>query len=275
MVAGTEYDYLTSTQQPRRRRRGGRAWIVLLSLLGVLLILAVVADRAAAYVASRTIANQAQQQLTAQHVRTSEKPTVSVEGFPFLTQVAQGRYQKVVIHSKHLTSSDYPGVVLDQLDVTATGINASTGALLHGTGRITADHITGTTSLSWDSVTRLMVANAGTSKLRGVTVSSVSDGEIQLRAPVNLLGTPATVVATGKLVVSGASVKVRITKIDAEGGSVPPGLRALLNTLRSAFAVTVKIPPLPYHLQIREMHPTPQGIAVTAYADNVPLSATG
>src|SRR5262245_10138689 len=124
MAAGTEYDYLTATQQPRRRKRR-RGLTVLLILLFVLVVIALVADRTAAYAAARTIADQAQQQMASQHIHTTEKPTVSVDGFPFLTQVAAGKYKKVVIHSKHLTSSDYPGVVLDRLDVTATGINAS------------------------------------------------------------------------------------------------------------------------------------------------------
>src|SRR5215475_11288913 len=173
MAGGSEYDYLAGT--PRRKRRGRRATTVLLILLLVLVALAVVADRVAAYAASRTIADQAQQQLVAQHVRTPDKPTVSVDGFPFLTQVLAGKYKQVVIHSTHLTSSDLPGVVLDRLDVTATGINATTSALLNGDGQITADHISGTANLGWDSVTKLMVTAANTSDLRGVTVSSVND----------------------------------------------------------------------------------------------------
>ncbi|MBO0869609.1 MAG: DUF2993 domain-containing protein [Micromonosporaceae bacterium] len=272
-MAGTEYDYVTGTSRTRHKRRGRRLGTVLLVLLLVLVALLVVADRVAAYAASRTIADQAQQQLVAQHVHSPDKPTVSVDGFPFLTQVAAGRYQKVVIHSTHLTSTDLPGVVLDRLDVTATGINASTSALLNGNGSITADHIDGTATLGWNSVTKLMVDSANTSDLQGVSVSSVSDGEVQLRAPVDLLGTSTTVVATGQLVVSGTSVKVKITKIDTEGGNVPPGMRDLLASLRSAFAVTVRIPPLPYHLKVSAVHPTPVGIAVTAFADNVPLSS--
>lgn len=271
MAGGTEYDYLAGA--PRRRRRGRRAATVLVVLLLVLVAIAVVADRVAAYAASRTIADQAQQQMAAQHVHSPDKPTVSVEGFPFLTQVMAGKYQKVIIHSTHLTSSDLPGVVLDRLDVTATGINATTSALLNGDGQITADHISGTASLGWDSVTKLMVNSANTSQLRGVSVTSVKDGEIQLRAPVDLLGTRTTVVATGQLVVSGATIRVRITHIDTEGGDVPPAMRDLLSTLRSAFAVTVRVPPLPYHLKISKMQPTPDGIAITAFADNVPISA--
>ena len=80
MAAGTEYDYLAGTPR-RKRRRGRRAATVLVILLLVLIAIVVVADRVAAYAASRTIADQAQQQLVAQHVSTPDKPTVSVDGF--------------------------------------------------------------------------------------------------------------------------------------------------------------------------------------------------
>src|SRR5256885_16828783 len=133
--------------------RGRKIWIVLLILVVVLGGLFVASDRIAAYAAERTIASQTKKELVARDITSPSDPTVAVGGFPFLTQVARGRYDKITIHVDHPTSQ---GVTLDALDVTAKGVNASTDALMNGTGQITADDVSGTTSLGWDGVNKLM-----------------------------------------------------------------------------------------------------------------------
>ncbi|TML33547.1 MAG: DUF2993 domain-containing protein, partial [Actinobacteria bacterium] len=119
-----------------RPRRGGRLMVGLLVVVVVLAGLLVASDRIAAYAAERTIATQAKKELAAREITTPTEPKVSVGGFPFLTQVAKGRYDRITIHLDHPSSQ---GVTLDVLDVTATGVNASTSAIVNGTGSITAD----------------------------------------------------------------------------------------------------------------------------------------
>src|SRR5438034_344800 len=133
--------------------RGRRVGISLIVVLVVLVGLFVAIDRVAAFAAERTIADQAKKELAARNITSPSDPTVSVSGFPFLTQVARGRYDQITIHIDHPSSQ---GVTLDVLDVTARGVNASTSALMNGTGQITADAVTGTTSLGWDGVDKLM-----------------------------------------------------------------------------------------------------------------------
>src|SRR5689334_23717370 len=125
-------------------RRGRKVWITLLIVVVVLGGLLLVADRVGAYVAASTIASQAKKELAARDITTPSDPTVTVGGFPFLTQVARGRYQSITIHVDHPSSQ---GVTFDTLDVVANGVNASTSAVINRTGSITADTITGTTSL--------------------------------------------------------------------------------------------------------------------------------
>src|SRR5437588_11571469 len=133
--------------------RGRKIWIVLLILVVVLGGLFVAGDRIAAYAAERTIASQAKKELAARNITSPSDPTVAVRGFPLLTQGARGRYDKITIHVDHPSSQ---GVALDALDVTARGVNASTDALMNGTGQITADDVSGTTSLGWDGVNKLI-----------------------------------------------------------------------------------------------------------------------
>src|SRR5262249_19904881 len=126
--------------------RGRRITIVLVVLLVVVGGLLVAADRVAAYAAERTVAREAKQELASQQISAAQDPIVHVYGVPFLTQVVRGKYQKITID---VVQPSAQGVTLDDLFVTATGINASTGALLHGTGEITADTVTGTARLNW------------------------------------------------------------------------------------------------------------------------------
>jgi hypothetical protein len=247
--------------------RGRKVATTLIVLLLILVGLFVAADRIASYAASQTLATQAQKELTARQISTPDKPTVVVDGFPFLTQVARGRYDKVTIHATKLTTN---GVRIDTLDVTATGINAAASVLMSGNGTVTADNVAGTARIGWDSVTTLIKQNVD--QVKGVTVSALPTGQVQLHAPISAFGLSATVVATGTLQVQGDNVHVKITDVKTEGGNLPQGLSALVSSLKTALSVDVKIPTLPYHLKIRSVHPDVQGIVVTAEAQNVPIA---
>ncbi len=125
------------TRVIRRSGRGRKAFTVLVILLIVIGGLLVAADRVAAYAAERTVARQAKQELTAQQISAAQDPVVHVSGFPFLTQVVRGRYEKITID---VVKPSAQGITLDDLFVVATGVNASTSALLNGSGQITADN---------------------------------------------------------------------------------------------------------------------------------------
>src|SRR3982750_2316315 len=116
-------------------RRGRKIWIVLLILVVVLGGLFVASDRIAAYAAERTIASKVKKELTARDITTPSDPSVAVGGVPFLPQGARGPYDRIPIHVDQPSSQ---GITLDALDITAKGVNASTDALMNGTGQITA-----------------------------------------------------------------------------------------------------------------------------------------
>ncbi len=78
-----------NSRTPRRRRR--RWPLILLIILVVLAGLFVVIDRVAVHVADNEFATQIQKQ------GFSTKPSVSIQGFPFLTQVAARDFKDVRI----------------------------------------------------------------------------------------------------------------------------------------------------------------------------------
>jgi LmeA-like phospholipid-binding len=247
--------------------RGRKVATALIVLLVVLVGLFLAVDRVAAYAASQELASQAQKELASREVTTPSKPTVVIGGFPFLTQVVRGRYDKVTIHARSLTGR---GVTVDALDVTATGIHAKATALMNGRGDVTADNVTGTARVGWAAVTSL-IKTSGTG-MNGVSVSALPDGRVEMKTPVSVLGVTTNVVATGTVGVSGSVVHISITRVQAQGGDIPPGLSSIIGSLKTALSVNVNIPPLPYHLKISSVRSTVEGIVVTAYAQNVALA---
>jgi hypothetical protein len=250
-----------------RGRRITVVFVVLLVLVGGLLV---AADRVAAYAAERTVAREAKQELAAQQISAAQDPVVHVSGIPFLTQVVRGKYQKITID---VVRPSAQGVTLDDLFVVATGVNASTGALLHGTGEVTADTVTGTARLNWDSATKLIDLSqyGGT----GATVSALPDGQVQIKAPVTIGSVSATLIATGTIEIVGDAAKVHVNKVDVVGGGVPPALAQALGGIKQQLSFTVRIPPLPYHLKVQSVQARPEGVTITAVATGVPISGQG
>ena len=122
--------------QPRRRyRRRRRGLIIFLVTLVVLAVLFVIADRVAVRYADNKFASQVQTQ-----GGLSNKPTVNIEGFPFLTQLAARKFNEVKISAA--TEKAGP-VVIDNLQATMHGMQLIDGfssarvQSLNGTGLIT------------------------------------------------------------------------------------------------------------------------------------------
>jgi hypothetical protein len=256
-----------STRVIRRSGRGRRGFTVLVVLLILIGGLLVAADRVAAYEAERTVARQAKQELAAQQISTAQDPVVHVEGVPFLTQVVHGRYEKITID---VVRPSARGITLDDLFVVATGVNASTSALLRGAGQITADNVTGTARLDWDSAQKLIdLSQFGGS---GATVSALPDGQVQIKAPVTVANVLANLTATGTIQVTGDNAKVHITKVTVDGGGIPSVVQNVLGQITQQLSFTVKIPPLPYHLKVTDVQARPEGVTITAAATAVPIS---
>ena len=82
------------TTGDRRRRRSG--WPTLLAILLVLAAILVVGDRVAAQIAEGEVRTQVVAALSERGVEY-DTADVNVGGFPFLTQVAAGRYEEITI----------------------------------------------------------------------------------------------------------------------------------------------------------------------------------
>ena len=219
---------------PRRRRRG-RGWIVALGLLAVLVVLLVIADQVAKAYAQNAIATKLQSSSG-----LSAKPSVAIEGFPFLTQVAAHD-----IGAIDLSASD---VQAGKLDISSVKAKATGVHLNSSFNNATIDQITGTALISFDAL-----ANA--TGAQGVTITAdPAGGPNAAKVSVGPLTATARIVQTGS-----SQITVRVESLNGFAASSFPDY-------------TIQVPKLPAGLQVRGVSVTDQGIIVDVSAQNTSLS---
>lgn len=256
-----------SERRPRRRW-GRRLLVTLLVLLVLLGIGLAVLDRFAASYAEREIAARVSREVASQEAR-SGPPEVSVEGVPFLTQVVAGEYRQITILLRDFTAPAGNGgtVKMPLLDIRANDVRAPLDTLRTGRGDIVAGTVTGTGTIDYASVAAL-------SGREGVQLTE-RNGKLAVTAPLNALGQTVTVNGTADLTVSGGVVRVRFNQLTAEGLPALPLVQNLLNSYARQLSVDLKIPALPLNMAVQKVQPRPEGLVVTAGADEVPLNTGG
>ncbi|TDB74860.1 DUF2993 domain-containing protein [Micromonospora sp. KC723] len=252
----------------RPRRRGRKVLVTLVVLLLLLGGLLVVADRVAAGVAERAIADQVERELAKQQAR-SAPPQVDVGGFPFLTQVLGGRYERIsIVLTDAQGAVEGNAVNLPRLDVDARGVRASLDTLRSGRGDVIADTVDGTGTVAYDSLAKLL-------DRPGLKLGE-QNGKLVVTAPVDILGQRLTVSGTADVTVAeGNKVALRFNDLSAEGLPAVPLARTLLNNYARGISVDVPLPELPFQLTVRKVEPRPEGLAVTADARDVPINQAG
>lgn len=222
--------------------------IVVIVLAGLL----VVADRVAVAVAGRQIAGRVQSAYN-----LSSKPSVSVQGFPFLTQVASGDYHQIDVSIGSLSTD---GVQVNGLMAELSGVRAPLSALLgHGSSSITAAQVTGSGTVPFSSVRSHLP--------HGVQLSQDGDA-LRLAGTVSYLGVTVPVSADATLAVDGSGIAVTPTRISvASAGS------ALSSVIAGQFRFVVPVTGLPLHLAVRSVSVVPGGVRVGASAADVTFSS--
>jgi cytoskeletal protein RodZ len=122
---------------PRRRRR--RGWIGLLIVLVVLAVLFVIGDQVAKAYAQNTIASKIQSSSG-----MSSKPSVSIEGFPFLTQVAAHDVRVIDISANNVQAGKFD---ISSVKAKATGVHLNSSF-----SGATIDQINGTALITFASL---------------------------------------------------------------------------------------------------------------------------
>lgn len=251
-----------SVYAPRRRR-----WpVVLLVLVLIVVVLVVVADRIGAGVAGDRIDEQLTTELAGRGVST-EDVEVSVDGFPFLTQVLRGRYDKITIELTEVRAEE---ARLPQLVVVANGVHAKAADLISGTARVTADTVTGAGTIDWESL-GVLVNQRADLPVSDVRFAPVGD-LIQAKGVVMEGDVRVPLTATASVELAGDTVKIRLSSAEIDGVELPASVRAAVTQAVRGFAVSVAIPPLPFDLTIDRLEVAESGLRVAATARNVLLA---
>jgi hypothetical protein len=233
---------------PRRgRRRFGRYVVTIVVIVAVL----VVVDFAARAAAESIMATKIQQQ------GLPHKPSVSIDGFPFLTQVAGRDFQQV-----NISTTDVPAgpVTISSIHATASDIRLSSYAF--SSGIIGTLH--GTALISFSSLANTMTEQVGAlgAVLNGTGLALTAAGPDEVRATLNL-------------VVTSGSATWRVSRLPGDRLSIQLVTSSgLPSSLVSAIQdVTVQIPKLPLGLTIDRIQITPAGVVGQVSGRDVPFGS--
>jgi hypothetical protein len=250
--------------------RGAKIGIVLVVLAIILVGVFFVADRIAASAAEDRITQETRTQLAANHVQYEGDPRVSITGFPFLTQVVAGEYQKITIS---LTRPQLDNVKLNELTVEARSVKADARDLLNGTGDVVAGVVAGNASIDWANVRPLLDLAGLPSQVDPSQVGlTVVNNKVELRMPLVYQNVRLTLIAKGSLVVEAGKVRLKLESLTSEQGNLPKFVNDFIRNNQSRLQVSLRLPGLPYNLVLNSVRTTEAGLQVTASAADVKLT---
>jgi hypothetical protein len=216
--------------------------------LVVLAILAVAADFIAKFVAENKIASEIQLQ------GFPKKPSVTIEGFPFLTQVVSRDISQVRISSQNIVEGP---VQISKVSAVITGIHLNSG-FTSGT----VDQLSGSLLVTFPALASTLTSQIGP---LGTLVGSSG---LKLSA-----AGPHEVKAVLNLLVTSGSATWRISRLSGQGLNVrlvaSSGIPASL--LGSITNFTIKIPQLPLGVKIDSVTITPAGVVGSISGHNLPF----
>ncbi|GIF70759.1 LmeA family phospholipid-binding protein [Asanoa siamensis] len=258
--------YYAEETRPRRRR-GRRVLIALLVLLVIVAGILVVGDRVAANFAEKKIAEQVSQNVAAQNVQAGT-PEVSVGGFPFLTQVVAGEYKEITIGLPDVQGDVNGNVVtLPRLDLVARDVTASIDTLRTGQGEVVAKTVDGNATIGYAEVTKLI-------NQEGLQLAE-REGKLQVTAPVEVpvINQRFTVHGTAELSVEGRRIKIQLKDANAEGLPAVPLAQEVVRNFIQRTSISFDVPALPFNMELKQVTPTSEGLAVAATATQVPITS--
>jgi hypothetical protein len=230
--------------RPRRRRRPVRRSVISLFVLLVIAIVLVIGNFVGQAIAENDMANQ----FTANGFPV--KPSVDIEGFPFLTQVAAKDFKKVVISASNIPAGP---VTISSLNATITGMHLNSSW-----NGATIDHVTATAFVSLSSLTDGISSELGDA----ASLTAVPDGANKLKVTGTVLGLSAS----GVVEIKQTGPQQITVELPTTGGLVG-------TLLGSAASFTITLPAgVPPSLRITGLTINGQGLTLSAAATDATFS---
>ena len=226
----------------RRRRRHPVAWLVV--VLVVILVAGGIGDQVAKGYAQNDVASQLQTS-----AGLSAKPSVGIEGWPFLTQVLAHDVKTIDISATNVTASG--SKIPFNLTAKATGVHLNSS--FNGG---TVDHINGQLTFTYQALDSYLGTAIGIPGLSGISITpDPAQGPNAVKADAGIGSVTATVVKT--------SPSQMTVKFGALGG-----LASLIGGSGSIPAQVIDLPKLPAGLVVGTPVATSQGVVIPASASN-------
>jgi hypothetical protein len=244
---GQDGGWQAAPAQRRRRRRW--PWVLGITLV-LLVILAVAADFIARAVVQNRVAAEIQQQ------GFPRKPSVTIEGFPFLTQVASRDIRQVRLSARNVPEGP---VQLSTVSAVLTGVHLDS-AFTGGT----VDQMSGSLLVTFPALAKALISQIGSlgalASSAGLALSAAGPGEV--KASVNLI-------------VTSGSATWRVSRLTGnEFGVKLVADRGIPGSLLSSISdFTITIPKLPLGVQISSTHITPQGVVAAISGHDLPFGS--
>ena len=215
--------------------------------IGLLGAAGVVADRVAVGIAE----HRAVDAIT-RDVQNASSPTVTIHGFPFLTQLAAGSLHDVTAHLPTITIA---GTEFADVDVAAVDVGTTQPATVH--------HLTVTGTLPAATLERLIAERTG-------MTFTITTADSRVIGSAHVLGLPVTAVVVPHL--DAGVLRVELTDLTLAGAQIgsdalPGGLAA------GAHGVVVPIDALPDGVTLTDVTVGTDGVRVTATGTDITAGA--
>ncbi len=230
-------------ERPRRRSRARRRLVAILVTLVVLAGLAFAIDRLArVYVENRVAAK-------IQSEGFSRKPSVTIDGFPFLTQLASRDFPEVEISSDDVTARR---IRFTSINATLNGVRLSSaydgGTITRLDGRAVVAFPDLTSALATAVSSRLPAGAVGSLRALAGALTLSAAGRHEVRASIRLLGSGT---ATWRISLPGHT-EILATLVASSG--LPSVVAAALQS------ITVPLGRLPFGLTVSSVHVSATGL---------------
>ena len=235
---------MTTYEYGRSRRRRHPVRVIVIVLI-VLIALLVGLDFAARAVAENKAASEIQQQ------GFPKKPSVDIEGFPFLTQVAAHQFHDIQISS----TNDIEGPLdISSIDASLKNVHIN-GAFSGGT----IGTLYGTASITFTALANAMTSQAGSlGQLANAGLTFSAAGANEVKASLNVLVFSGTAVWRVTRT-SGNAINIQLVST----GGLPSSLLSPISD------ITLHLPSLPLGLQIQSISVDSSGLTGVLTGQNV------
>ncbi len=247
-MRGVVVDQRTKVDQ--RGAAGGRGLLVLLVVVVVLLGALALGDRWAVGRVQTQVATQLQTQLG-----TPDPPQVSVQGWPFLTQLAGRSISSVHVVADGVGSTNNARLVLAHADFVAHDVSTR-----DWWQTMTVRRLDGTALISYDEL----------NKVASAPLVYADPGRVAANIDNQFLGVGVKTKVDGTLALDVANQTVALNdpKIAVNGVAIPDAVAsALLATVVKPFPISG----LPYGIKVTAIQATADGVVVRALGEDIPI----